>query len=332
MSKKTKNKKSKNIKKPIAASPKQTAQVEKNSFFDFPSKINLGTILGIVILYGVLLFVGIAIVFPDPNYAVTLDYPNTITSYDVNPYVFVRNAVEKTGEDGELKNSTQMFVYVQRYNNPDVKTASYSISALDNKGVMSYYLESSKAGYSLPISHNSSSNIKYSNRTKLEKLFLRVKYTVEVPPKGEGLEKTIETREIKFSENVIQFDNKAYRRGLYGNNNEIENIARVDLTMDTYDKDQYKSHIKVILTNPVGIHKVNLQSWIITDKGEIFPFVGIYNYSHKASYQSIYPTYINKYINPAWIYTTLQYRNIATNELHTLLYKVQVSELLAANE
>lgn len=290
----------------------------------FPNKLNVLSIFLILVIYGALLFVITSLTFPKNDYIVTLNYEPSTYNEEINPYVLVRGLAEKDDKNPETYNiSTKMFGYVRPMNNAKITRISYAFSALDNSGAMRYFMESGRTNnYTSVAPHQSKTLV--PSEGELQKVFIRATYNINI-------DEVIQTKEIKLSEDVINFNEKDLNNSTYGITNAIENLVTVDFQFaeDTTDDKVYETNFKITLTDKTKPHHINFQSWLITDDEQVLPYLGLYNYCYNSNFEPTYKTDVNKYINAKWIYSKLVYTDIQTGQVSELLYKVRVADLLA---
>ena len=280
----------------------------------------------IFILYGLLLFGIGSLVYPEYNPVVALDYPlNTTYNEEINPYVFIRGTatLEKDEDDKEeMVNSTQMFVYIRALNGVNIPNVTYSYSALDKGGVMRYFIESSRSGAKVPVTHTSSKRISPTGND-LEKLFIKVKYKLIASDESEV------TKELRFSENIINITEKDLSKFSLGSVLSEKASVKFEFRDKSLTDPQYETNFQITLADKTKPYKINFQSWLVTEDNDIYPYVGLYNYSYTDNFKPSYYTYVNKYVEPEWIYSKLEYTDMITKEVHILLYKVSVEQLLS---
>lgn len=299
---------------------KKAKNNSKSNFLYFPNKLNVLTMFLIFVLYGVVLFGVVSLAFPSPKYTTTLNYEPATYNEEINPYVLIRGETTKD-KDENFYSSTQLFAYIRAMNETNVSSVMYEYSALDSKGVMKYYLESSRTV--LPVVHTSSKKIDLMD-SYLEKLFVRIRYNVKE-------DEEIIPKEYKFSEEILQLTKKDLEMYKLGNVLEDKATVKFEFKEDSSNKDKYTTNFEITLDDKTKPHRINFQSWLVTKEQEIYPLLGLYNYCYPDKFKSSYTTSVNKYVQPEWIYSKLVYINPTTGEESELLYKTSVSDLLLAN-
>lgn len=303
---------------------KNTPNFTKENILNFPNKINIITIFLIFILYGLLLFSLAVIIFPKDNYSIQLNYEPSTYNEEINPFILVRGTateVKKDNNETEIVNETRIFAYIRNLGSNKITKARYIYSGLDSSGVMRYLVESSANGSTVPTSHNSSITVRPGGGD-FDKFFIKVRYNI-------GENENAETKVLTLSEEVLHLTKRELKSKNFSTDNTISEILTLNFTFaDKGSSTQFESNFEIKMDDETTFHYLNMQSWIITEDGEIFPFLGLYNYRDKKSFKPSYITYVNKYIQPKWIYAKVNYTDVATNEVCQLFYKVSINELL----
>ncbi len=303
---------------------KQTKPNRLLQVVDFPNKINLITLLLAVILYGAILLSVAKVITPELDYVIELNYPEGTYHNEINPYVFVRGTAMNTSqEEGKtiLRPQYRVIAYINAISQVAPKNVFYAYSAMDSTGMMNYFFESTRPGKTLPVFHQVVASSEYAGGDVYEKYFVKVKYDVV-----EGTQ-TI-TKQLEISEQALQLSKKELNDAKFTASNTIEGILSVDFTFtdDGASAVQYDTNIDIDFEVTTPFH-VNLQSWIVSESGEIFPYLGIYNYCTPKDLDPWYETSVYKYSKPKTIYVKLEYTD-ADNQMTPLFYKVDINTLL----
>lgn len=299
--------------------------ITKENIFNFPNKINILTIFLIFILYGLLLFSITIMIFPKDVYSIKLNYEPSTYNEEINPFIFVRGTaieVKKENSETEIVNETRIFAYIRNLGSNKISKARFIYSGLDSSGVMRYMVESSANGSTVPTSHVSSIAVRPGGGD-FDKFFIKIRYNI-------GEDEKVETKTLTLSEEVLHLTKREIKSKKFSSDNTISEILTFNLTFSDKGSGttQYESNFEIKMNDETKFHYLNMQSWIVTEDGEIYPYLGLYNYRDKKSFKPSYITYVNKYIQPKWIYAKVEYTDVETNEMTHLLYKVSVDELL----
>ena len=302
-------------------------QVKNDPFIqilDFPNKINLITLLFVIITYGVVLLLLAQVITPELDYVIELNYPKATYNNEINPYVFVRGTAVNVSEDEDikdLKTQYRVIAYINAIAPALPSNIFYSYSALDNGGMMNYFFESSRPGKTLPVFHQVVASSEYPSGDRYTKYFVKVSYDLTV-----GTEVTRKTLEL--SEEALHLKKSELNDRKFQSSAILEGILEVKFTFndDGPSTPQYDTNIDIMFDSTSPYH-VNLQSWIVTEDGKIFPYLGIYNYCTPKDLDPWYETSVYKFIKPKTIYLKLEYTD-QNNLVTPFYYKVDVNTLL----
>lgn len=305
-------------------------EIKSTSYLDnvvrFPSKINIITIFFIVILYGIILILLLNVISPKYDYVVELNYAPSTYNEEINPFVILRGTpsdVDKDSNTVTIGNTYRVYAYVESMNSLQIENIKYAFSGLDNGGVMRYIVESAtKTGYkSLPVTHYASSPTNPLGGG-YDKLFMQVRYDLTKN------EETV-TKEVELSEKVIQLYRFELNDKKFTNKSTIDDIVSLTFTMREDQNNQYLGKFKIEPKHLDVPYHINMQSWLVTDNNQIYPYLGVYNLSTRKALNPTYEYAIDKdYITPKWLYVKLEYKNYTTNEISNLYYKVSIADLV----
>ncbi len=316
----------------IKMNRKQTKsnQITKPNFFHLPSKFNLLTYLGIIVLYSVILFTFLYVVFPDQKYVVDHNYPLRVYNKDIHYYVAVQNVVKEHVPDPAnnpdvkvYRNETKTFAYLQQAGDQKLVSVKYANSAIDKAGYMNYFYETGNP-VSIPRTHISSEKTIYLyDDNWLDKLYFKTSYLYN---DQETSDRTV----LEFAENVVTLNKSELRKGLFEKEGPHDDLAKAEFVLQQSKdyEERYTWYFNVRLKNPLDPHHINMQSWIQVENGTFYPLSGLYNYTYKASYIRESTGFIYKYIKPQWIYSKIIYTNPDTGDVYTIYDKVSISSLL----
>lgn len=302
---------------------KNKKQKSKFSFFLFPDKINLLTYFLAIILYAALLGAILAIAFPKRSYRVILDYPYGEYNEDLNIALYVRTTPQKAGDEEEkIELSHRFYAYLSPISANKPKKVRFAFSGLDTQGRMQYFFETDRHGKEIATSvysnyHHLKSNLKSEG---FSKYFIKVVY-------DRVLEEDAAPKTLKISENVLTLGSKELK---HENFDQAENDY-LDVSFkisEASDKTKYTGSISLEpKIKEEGSH-INVQSWLVTEGGKIYPFIGVYNYTSSEKFNpSHYPADIHKYLNVEYIYAKAEYRDLSGNTV-TIYYKEKLTDLL----
>ncbi|MDD3999548.1 MAG: hypothetical protein PHX62_01465 [Bacilli bacterium] len=289
----------------------------KKSIFNFPERINLLASFLIILVYTFILAVILNVAIPKMDYRVQPDYPEGQYNEDINPFLFIRSTPTKNEESGEIEVNYWFYTYIKPISANKPTNVRYAYSALDQDGIMRYFNESSKNGVSIPINHHSiASNIK---STGFSKYYIKVIY-------DQVLNEEKDTKTLKISEEVLKLSKKELTEEVF--RNEANEYVDLSFSVSDYNEQQYRGNLNVDSKNKEIDYHINLQSWLVTEDGKIYPFLGLYNYNFKDKYYpSSYPSTIYKYLHVEYIYAKLEYQD--ANGFQQIYYKEKLDNLIA---
>lgn len=296
---------------------------QKNQLFLlFPEKINLLTYFLIIILYAGILGTVLVLAFPEKDYRVILDYPAAEYNADIDFAIFVRSTPQKVGEEGKekLEISHSFYGYIRKITGINIKKIRFAFSGLDVNGKMQYIYETNKDGYAtLPLNHHYlKTGVKADG---FSKYFIKVIYF----PVENG--EDISPITLKLSEEVLTLNPKELKNAAFlEKESEYINLS-FRVTADTSNDDRYNGYITVDpKIKESGFH-INVQSWLVTTDGKIYPFIGLYNYTDVAKFNPNYSSTIYKNLDVEYIYAKAEYTD-AAGAKHMVYYKEKLSELV----
>lgn len=293
-------------------------KAKRNTFIFFPDKINLLTSFFIVILYGLILGAILFIAFPNSNNHLFLDYPAGEYNEDINPALFVRTTPAKANEaDDKIEISYSFFAYIKSVSGNKPVNVRFAYSGLDIEEKMQYFFDSGSKGYSLPLNHH------YLKTNLINPGFS--KYFIKVIYEQALDEENASPKILKLSETVLTLNKKELKSNKFNNITENE-MLKISFKI-TDEEDKYNGLVSVEpKTDATGIH-INMQSWLVTADGKIYPYLGVYNYTSTDKFNPPYVSVINKYLNVEYIYAKAEYRDQTGNTV-MVYYKERIADLL----
>jgi len=295
-----------------------------NAVWAFPNKINVLTIMLVLIIYALVLILMAKVISPELDYVVELNYEQGVYHSEINPFVFVRGTAidtDTTDEETTLRPQYRVFAYVNAMAPAAPTNVRYAYSGLDADGVMKYFYESLRTGSNLPVFHQVVASAEFVGGDDFEKFFIKVKYDMV-----EGTETV--TKELALSEPVLHLSKSELDDAKFAANNAIDGVLNVEFMFSDPGSSsaQYDTNITLDFSVATPFH-VNMQSWIVTIDQEIIPFFGIYNYCSPKDFEPWYASAVYKYVKPEFIYVKLEYTN-ETGIVIPLYHKASVTELL----
>jgi len=316
-------------------------KIKDNSFkriIYFPERINTFTTFFIIILYTLILYIIGNSSFKPFNYNVDLEKLNYISGKevryeDLNPYVLIRGTLinknaDKEDEELEVDYEMQYRVYASIYTVGTTKPTQirYFYSLMDKENKTHYLYESSKDGINPTsstapnqhvLNHNLIGNSIVVGKDAITKVYIKLRYNNDDHP----------DKIVKVLEEIIEIKANEISGNLFGESNEIEDILKINFFLRDFSSDRLKAKFDIVFDEIDTPFHLNMQSWLITTTGEIYPFFGLYNYRTPKKYSVSTEADVYKYINAEYIYLKMQYTD-NNKKLYSLYYKVAIADLL----
>lgn len=295
-----------------------------NAVWAFPNKINVLTILLVLIVYALGLALMAKVISPELDYVIELNYEQGVYNSEINPFVFVRGTAidtDTTDDETTLRPQYRVFAYINAMAPAAPTNVRYAYSALDASGMMKYFYESPRTGSNLPVFHQVVASAEFVGNDDFDKFFIKAKYDIL-----EGSETV--TKELTLSEKALHLSKSELDDAKFTTNNAIDGVLSIGFmfTDPGSSSAQYDTNLSLDFSVSTPYH-VNMQSWIVTVDHKIIPFFGMYNYCTPKDFEPWYASAVYKYVNPEFIYVKLEYQDEA-GVVTPLYYKASVTELL----
>lgn len=246
---------------------------DKRNILKFPNLLNSGTILLILVAYIVLIISIIILVVPKNNYTSIPDYQHTMTNSEVSSYLKVSTSLI-ADKNGKADPKQTVSVYLNDNSSDENEIlVNYEISCLTNANTMEYLYSGSRSSFSdLPVVHTLVSD-RVVDGGSYKKIFGKIVYKVIAE------EETLE-KEYKFSETIMTLSKKE-KNSEISNKTLLKDVVSTTLTATkSSDADYYSVSTTINIKIPSSVYHFDYQSWIVTEKGEVYPLVGYYNVSY----------------------------------------------------
>lgn len=294
----------------------------KTNILLLPNKLNILTMFAIFIVYGLVLFAIIGLAFPKVNYTVPLNYEPSTYNDEINPFALVIVITEYDEDEDEYNSRAKAYAYIRAMNNNKITRADYAYSAIDTSGIMRYFIETHRNSSFVtpPVSHRTDKEPKINGA--LDKIFIKTKYRITIDDK-------VQTKEIRFSEKVMQLTNRDLNDSKYTLTNAIEDKLDFKIEFTDEGTSRYYTKLEINLVDKTKPHHINFQTWLVTEDNHIFPFIGLYNFCSEENFTRTTSEGFYKTLNPEWLYARLVYTDPITGEVDEIYYRTKVSSLIA---
>lgn len=304
---------------------KNNLNKESKSFLSFPKFLNNGTILIIMATYIVLLLAVIIMIVPKYNYTSIPDYSHTMINKDISGYFKLTSAVTPNSK-GDISQSQTLTVYIDKNNIDELNEGkgikvNYEISGLTNKNTMDYMYSGSRSTYSeLPVQHTLISNSSVDGGN-YKKIFGKIIYEIT------NEDGTQEQKEYKFSESILTLSKKELKSAT-NEKKVIKDVVSVSANaIKSTEADFYETTTNVNINVQTKLYHLDYQSWIVTEKGKVYPLTGFYNVSYSEKPTLTAMNKISTNLNAEYIVLKVVVTN-SYGYTQTLLYKEKFENIV----
>ena len=271
------------------------------SINDIINKLNKPAYIGIILIYAVILIVLSIVLFPKTSFIVTPNYQHQSGDTEVTTEILIVGNRRFNIQDEMVLNysiSAKVNGQIENREDSGVQINNFQMSSLLETDRVYYFVEHSDN--KTPVTHYYSLSNSLAPQVP-EEVYLRIKYDND-----EGTEQT-----LTFKETILQFG----RESKYTNYNIItdeekhadkESKAQVRLGYFGEEVDgDYNLQLTIEVVDITKQFHVDMQSWIVNEKGDILPQLGIYGFTNQNYYQS--SANIDLKLEPKYIYSRLVY-------------------------
>lgn len=285
-------------------------------------KINRPTLVGIILVYAVILILIFIVLFPKQSFFVVPNYPHHTNYNDINLELRI-NPTRSVEDDGKIKTTygiTAALDALEKDNvTPKYKFENFQMSTLLESEKMYYFTEKNTG--ETPIAHHYSLDSTTAIQTPQD-FFVRIKY----------LDQDEEEQTLTFKENMLDMGSKN-RYSKYNIITDEEKHSGIDrktqVRIDFYGSRVENDFVLRSQIEVVDISKpfhLDMQSWIISDSGEVYLATGVYGFSRRNYYVPPTPHLIDVKLRPEYIYSKVVYYEEG-KEPQSILYKERLYDL-----
>lgn len=283
--------------------------------------LNRLTLMILVLVYGAVLFTVGMIASPKAQTTVIPEYDHIEYSEDVSLALAVFNNYPLTWTETS-KNTIGVNAYIFRRTGMQAHNMEFKLRALLDDGFMYYFTQMN--GYDAPITHTYT----MQNVSKMpESFFMHLRYT----------DVNAQRQEYSFKEDLLTLSKKELVN--YNDTNESEDIGIVlnftenkEFNSETSQNEviSYRVDFGIDIANKDQQYHVDVQSWVVSENQEIYPFIGYYNYSNKSTNIRMSNRMLPARLNPEFMYVRVQYYTTSSTltdqyTMEEILYKVAIS-------
>ncbi len=326
---------------------KKEKQTNKNEFSinkinRIISKINKTGLILIVICYIAILSLALSMVGKDISYVSEPNYEHQFYNTTITPQLTIVS--QRVIEDGELDLRYSVSVNIAGRHIDD-KDPKYKISGfrmfastkskLEEKLPNSTYYFTEHSTYSTPITHTFSINNNEKGQHPAT-FYIRLQY------ENNGVTDVETFKEVIFLQPTTS-DIDGMNDWYVANENTTNSAANINasttegpvglIEFQSYNEEKdgketgiIKAGLRIqVKNNNEKKFHIDAQTWVVTEKGEYLPFIGIYNYTGPSMKYTNSLRDIDKDIKPAYIVAKVVYRD-ANNKTEEISYFKQKIE------
>lgn len=313
------------------------------------SKINKTGLILIIACYVLILALALNFVGKDISYTNEPDYAHQYYNKEINPQITLVGVYDVNDDRSyTTKYSISVSIAGRKIDSkdPNYKISSFKMFAstkknLSNTKVDNTYYFTEHTTYSTPITHSFTLDSS-SEKQHPSQFYVRLQY-----------EKGDETEVSTFKEEVFLqptsddidgmdawYEENKSTAGLssakmYGINNQTadSSVGKLEAQcyMDTEDGKAtgiYKAGIRISLNDQAKDEfHVDMQSWIVTKKGEYLPFVGVYSYTGSSKQYTKSLLDLDSDLKPEYIVAKVVYRDSVNKSEYTSYFKQNIEEI-----
>lgn len=293
------------------------------NFWQTPEKLNITTIFLAILLYIALLLGVLFISFPDKifsanSFIVKTDFPHILYDEDISAVIKITNLVKKeenSTEDDKLFNQFSISALFNK--NSELVIPQYNLyySAVYGDGSIKYFSTNKRNGF--PHTYQMLTRTKVPDRI-IKEINGEIHYTV-------GEERKI----LQYSEEILTLLPKEMAKAESKENIIEEDVFKIKFTPSYYDLAEYNYKIEIEVTDSADKYHLDMQSWVESAEGRLYPLLGVYNLHLKEKkFNSTDNEKIAQVSHPETVYFKVNYYDV-NGELTTYLYKLPFPNLSA---
>lgn len=316
------------------------------------SKINKTGLILIVACYVLILVLALNFVGKDISYTYEPDYAHQYYNEEISPQITLVGVYDVDDDRSyTTKYSISVSISGRKIDSkdPNYKISSFKMFAstkkeLSSSKVDSTYYFTEHTTYSTPITHTFTLNSS-SEKQHPSQFYVRLQYEkgdvtkVETFKEEVYLQPTsddIDGMDAWYEENKSVAGLSSAK--IYGINSQSDDSSvgklEAQCYMDSEDGKQtgiYKAGLRVSLNdNAKDKFHVDMQSWIVTKKGEYLPFVGVYSYTGSSKQFTKSLVDLDGGLKPEYIVAKVVYRDSDNKSEYTSYFKQNIEEINTA--
>lgn len=280
------------------------------------SKLNSIGIMLILIIYAGLLSVLFVLITPQKNYAVSPAYNHETGYSDLNAYYSIRNIYSYSGGEVLSTLATRYYIFtnISKDNKQDYNASVIraSVSAVTTNKSNYFYNDQQSRQTPLPVSTNLYYSKSQNEAYQIKEVNFEIRYF-----NADGIDTIKEFKDVMFDvpKSKAKFDDEASVT--------VGGETFTYYCINTATTADGKISMRITSTDK-GTYHIDLQTWIYSSDGKIYPYIGVYGFSEGTSWSTSEES-LPRQMDAEYILCSAIIYN--DGEVGKINYKVKVSEL-----
>lgn len=299
-------------------------------FISFPNKLNLISLIVIVVAYCLIAGLVIGLLATGKDYVVVPEYEEMTYSEKINPFFKVSSSYT-INTNGELTKADTFRFYYYGVNNNNSTSINAQISAMYDDGRMVYYSDKTSSSKTYTGTQYITSGL--AQKKQITNIYANVDYTVFEDDKNYNVqisEKILElSKQDLKSNNVNNCSSASFMYEIEGEEKETKIFKAFNVSATTSETNNEEDTIKInfsLFEESSAKYHLDLQMFVVDEDGEIYNLVGWYNLSNNAIKSFSKDIKFTKSIKLSDVYVKVRYLDI-NGDWHELLYKNSYSSI-----
>lgn len=314
------------------------------------SNVNKTGLIIIIACYVLILILALNVIGKDISYTYEPNYAHQYYNDEINPQITLVGVYDVDSEDRSYTTKYSISVNIAG-RKVDSKDPNYKISSfkmfsstkkeLSSNKVDNTYYFTEHSTYSTPITHTFTLDSS-SDKQHPSQFYVRLQYEKGDTTKVETFKEEVflqPTSDDIDGMNAWYDENKSTAglssAKIYGVNSQASDASvgklEAQCYMETKDGKQtgtYKAGLRISLNdNAKDKFHVDMQSWVVTSKGEYLPFVGVYSYTGSSKQFTKSLLDLDSNLKPEYIVAKVVYRDTDNKTEYVSYFKQNIDEI-----
>jgi len=301
----------------------KTVDANRKSINDVIMKLNKPAYVGIILVYIVILLILTIVFFPKSSFLVIPSYDHHTEAQEIQPLIRIIG-IRNVDDNGKV---TTNYSIAASLNGKTTETnvagkypiGRFQMSSLLESDTVQYFTE--QQNRTTPITHTFSLNDLDGKSRIPEEFYIKLNYT-----DNDNVDQT-----TTFKEEILKIGNQ----NQYNNINIIvdkemevaegESQRQVRLNfVGKVEQNNFALRMSIEITDDTRPYHIDMQSWIVTETGEVLPHIGVYGFTTNNSYQT--SDGIDLDLKPKYVFSRLVYHEEGKKP-QNIYYKESLSNL-----